>query len=381
MLSTAALIVGMLTCWCYFSSTSEQLLERGLAEAERDPAVAERLLQRAVIAAGEVSPNAQLALCDLMLHRNARADAISSFTTIDCSACRTDLLIKFGRDALRKGLRREGLKALECVASRRSPQSIVALDLLLNEYKEWGQQQKHLETAIAATELDPDKPERWAELIEIQSRLAQESNCVETIHRALQRDFPMEFRKHLRNTLVQQLVNQGDAKAARHELEAWRKLEGDSLRLQGLEVYVCRLEGNLKQSFELVTSIVSQAPTLPFPRFTRGVICLDLHQFEMAIDELEAVVVVQPQNVAAHFKLSEAYRGLGKNDLSAKHQRIAAEISSKQIQITNLLKQREADPFDPLVYQQLEQAHRELRDNEAAKRWHLWSIRVAQLKG
>ena len=207
--------------------------------------------------------------------------------------------------------------------------------------------------------------------------MARESECVATIRRALQQDFPVEFRSHLQNSLIQQLVNQGDALGARRELEKLRKLEGDSLRVRGSDVYVCRLEGDLEKSLQIVTTIVDDAPGLPFPRFTRGVVLLDLRKFNDAINDLERVIASQPFNAPAHFKLSEAYRGSGNDDLAAKHQRIASEISGKQIRMTSLLKQRDEDPYDPLIYRELEQLHREQGDLEAARLWHRWTVRVS----
>ena len=42
------------------------------------------------------------------------------------------------------------------------------------------------------------------------------------------------------------------------------------------------------------------------------------------------------------------------------------------------MKKREADPLDPSVYRDLEQAHRELGDLETAKHWARWAVRVTQ---
>jgi hypothetical protein len=72
---------------------------------------------------------------------------------------------------------------------------------------------------------------------------------------------------------------------------------------------------------------------------------------------------------------------MGKDDMAAKHQRLASEIAGKQIRITSLLKQRDEDPYDPLIYRELEQLHRELGDLEAVKLWHRWTVRVSPQDG
>jgi tetratricopeptide (TPR) repeat protein len=372
------MIVVAAICWYLLRSTPEQLLERGLAESDHDPVAAAHLFQRAVnAAAGRDYPDAQIALCRLLLRRNSRQEASSLFTAINCQECRTDLLLGFGRDALRMEQRPEGLAALESVARRDVRERLVALELLMSDYQEWGQRQKQLQIAESLTEMQPQNPQRWSDLIELQTSMARESECVATIQRALQQDFPVEFLSHLQNSLVQQLVNQGDVRGARRELENLRKLESDSLRVRGSEVYVCRLEGDLEKSLQIVTTIVDDAPDLPFPRFTRGVVLLDLRRFNDAKDDLERVIAAQPFNAPAQFKISEAYRGLGKEDLAAKHQRLASEIAGKQIRITSLLKQRDEDPYDPMIYRELEKLHRELGDSEAARHWHRWGVRVS----
>lgn len=173
-------------------------------------------------------------------------------------------------------------------------------------------------------------------------------------------------------------MNRGDVKGARREWEVLRKLEGESTGVRGFEVYVCRLEGDLERSLQLVNAIVNETPNLPFPRFTRGVILLDLRRFPEAVEDFEKVVAVQPFNSPAYFKLSEAFRGLGQLELSTRHQQRAAEISGSQIRLASLMKKREADPFDASVYHDLEQAHRELGDLEAAEHWHRWAVRVTK---
>jgi len=377
-LSLLILVAGAVLTWHSLQPTPQELLRRGLAEAPRQPAVAEQTLTRAVNASGGRDPNPQIALCRLLLRRKAFQEAFSLFQKIDLPACRSDLLFAFGRDALRMDQRTEGLSALETVIQSNCRERVAALELLITDFREWGQRQKQLHAATLLTQVEPENPRRWADLLEIQTTLGLDSDVIATLETALQHDFPPEILRHLQSSLVQQLVNRGDVKGARREWETLRKLEGDSAGVRGFEVYVCRLEGDLGRSLQLVNSIVSETPNLPFPRFTRGVVLLDLRRFSEAAEELEIVIAAQPFNAPAYFKLSEACRGLGKVDLSRTYQQRAAEISSTQIRLSSLMKKREADPLDPSVYRDLEQAHRELGDLETAKHWASWAVRVTQ---
>ena len=256
-------------------------------------------------------------------------------------------------------------------------ESVTVLEHHLADYRELGQRGKQLETAAALLQLDPESPKRWADLLELQSSMARDSDCLTTIRQALQHDFPAEFRGYLRNSLVQQLVNGGDVLAARRELEELRKQEGDSTRVCGLDVYVSRLEGDLEKSLQIVTRIVDDAPDLPFPRFTRGIIHLDLRKFKEAIEDLKAVVAAQQFNGPAHFKLSEAYRALGRDELATAHRQTASEIAGRQVRVSLLLKQREANPDDRRICDELAQLHRDLGQLDAAKMWKGRATRIA----
>ncbi|MBS0203447.1 MAG: tetratricopeptide repeat protein [Planctomycetes bacterium] len=363
--------------WLMFSPTRDQLLEQGLRESRRDPVAAERTLRRVVRLSGGRDHQAKIALCRLMVRRNALTDAKAMFAKLDLSTCRPDLLLALGRDGLKTGFRTESLAALEETARRDSRESALACDLLLADYGEWGQRQKQLDAATRLTELQPENPRSWGARVEILTTMGLEIESVEAIRAARRHGLPAEALQSLQYTLVQQLVNLGDATTARKELAELISQEGASARARGLEVYLCRLEGDLDRALEIVTTIVDEAPDLPFPRFTRGVVLLDLRRFDEAARDLERVAAAQPLDAPARFKLSEAYRGLGRDKLATKYRQQASDIVNKQKQISALLKSREENPVDPATYQTLAAVHEELGDAQAAAVWRKWADRVA----
>ncbi len=95
-----------------------------------------------------------------------------------------------------------------------------------------------------------------------------------------------------------------------------------------------------------------------------------------AAKELEPTIAAEPFNAPARFKLSDEYRGLGRDVPAAEQRRAASEIVDRQKRISALLKAREDNPRDPSVYQELEQLHRELGNIEAARMWQRWAARV-----
>lgn len=362
--------------WMMLSPTRDQLLEQGLKEARRDPVVAERTLGRVLRMSGGRDQNALIALCRLLVRRHAFVQARELLAKLDLAACRPDLLLALGRDGLKTEFREESWAALEEAARRDSRESVLACELLIADYGEWGQRQKQVAVATRLTELQPDNPRNWVVLVELLTSSGLEAENEAAIRAALRREFPVEARRTLQHSLVQQLVNQGDAKTARTELAELVRLEGATLRTRGLEVYLCRLEGNLDRALEIVNAIVDEAPRLPFPRFTRGVVLLDLRRFEEAASDLEQVIVLQPMDAPARFKLSEAYRGLGREELAAQHRQTAEQIVSRQKQISTLLNSREQDPTNPQTYKDLAAIYEAMGDTQAAANWHKWAARL-----
>lgn len=365
-----------LALWMMLSPTRDQLLEQGLKESRRDPVVAERTLGRVLRMSGGRDQNAQIALCRLMVRRQAFVEARELFAKLDLVACRPDLLLALGRDGLNTEFREESWAALEEATRRGLRESVVACELLIADYGEWGQRQKQVGVATRLTELQPDNPRNWVVLVELLTSSGLEAENEAAIRAALRREFPVEVRRTLQHSLVQQFVNQGDAKTARTELTELVRLEGESPRARGLEVYLCRLDGNLDRALEIVNAIVDEAPRLPFPRFTRGVVLLDLRRFEEAASDLEQVIALQPMDAPARFKLSEAYRGLGREELAAQHRQTAERIVSRQKQISTLLNSREQDPTNPQTYKDLAAIYEAMGDTQAAANWHKWASRL-----
>ncbi len=369
-------VIAGVTAWWLLLPTPEQLLDRGLALARQDPVAAERSLRRAVVANGGHYPDAEITICRLLARRKAWQEAASLYESIDLAACRADLLLSFGRDTLQTKLRPMALSALESVSGRGGREAVSSLELLVANHKEWGQREKLIAAATQLTRMEPENHKHWATLIEHLTSFGREMESIEATRAALRRDPPPEFRRAFQGALVQQLVNHGDAPAARRELSELRRLEAESVRVRGQEIYLLRLEGRLNEALEIATAIVNESPDLTFAHFTRGVVCLDIGLFKEAARELEQTIAAEPFNAAARFKLSEAYRGLGRDVLAAEQRRAASEIVDRQKRISSLLKAREDDPYSPSVYQELEQLHRALGDIEAAKLWQRWAARV-----
>lgn len=381
---TIVLAVASIGVWFWLSPSPGQLLQQGLSVMRRDPTRSELLLRRALNTKGGNYPDAQIALATLLTRRRAWTEASAMTATVDLQTCRPDLLLAFGREVLEQGHRAEAHRILEALSQRSGRESITALELLQSDCQDWGQDDKAVAIATELTQREPQNPQFWSCLIQLLARLGRDADCVSAIRAAQKTDLSQQARLESQDVLVSRLINLGDIPGVRSELARLRQAEGESVRVQGHQVYLSRLEGKLDQALETISQLVSslsrRGSVPPFAYFTRGVIYLDLRRFEESAEDLKRVVAVEPFNAPAHFKLSEVYRGLGQDRLALDHRNIAADIAEKQKRISALLKQRQTDPRNEMLYLELAQLHRDLGDLESAGRWQQWVTRIREAK-
>jgi tetratricopeptide (TPR) repeat protein len=380
--AVVALVAAAAGWWAYPRGES-RLLEQALATAAADPARGEELLRCALDRSDRHYCDAAIVLCRLMVERHAWQEASELYATIDLQPCRPDLLLAFGREALAAERLPQAEAALQSVADRDVPERMAALELLYAHHSKFGQDEKLVATAQALARLDPQNPQRWKQLIGLLTRMSRHGECVEAIRDARQHRLPREMQRELHDVSVQTLINLGDIREAGQELAALRKIEGDSIRVRSHQTYLYRLEGKLDEAIKSISSLMgdgsanqfSLAPPdfQAFAFFTRGIILLDLRRFEEAARDLQRAVAAQPFDSAAEFKLSEAYRALGREGLAKKHRQVAADIVARRKRIRALLDQRQNEPANTDFYAELEQLYEQLGDPAAAARCREWS--------
>jgi tetratricopeptide (TPR) repeat protein len=135
------------------------------------------------------------------------------------------------------------------------------------------------------------------------------------------------------------------------------------------EVDLCRLEGNPERALELMDEVVAQAGDAASARLHRGIIYLDLEQYENAARDLQRAIDARPHDATAHFKLSEAYRGMRREDLARRHRELAVALNEKHRRIAVVLDRLRRDPQDDRLHEQLVDLYREVGNHEAARQW------------
>ncbi|HEY2251721.1 MAG TPA: hypothetical protein VGH74_11695 [Planctomycetaceae bacterium] len=352
---------------------ARQLFVQGLGIEQKDPAASESLFRRAIQAAGGRYPDAQIALCQALGRQHRWDQALAEFSSVQVEACRSDLLLAFGRDALEVEQKSAGLQALQAVAQRSSPASVAALERLKAAYQEWGEADEERAAACALTRLESDNPDHWKSLIALLQAQHRVLQCEEALREGLQLQLPDVYRQEFEYKLITILVARGEIHESRRRIADLKKIEGQSFRLSMSEIDLYRIEGRWDQAQILAAGLTPDAGNLPVMYHVRGVVHLDLEQYDEAARDLERAVALRPFNERIHFKLSEAYRLLKRPESAARHAKIADEITAKRKRITTLTDQLRLQPRDATTFEQLVELHEELGDENGA---HFWQERA-----
>jgi len=376
MLVVPALVAAAGLTWWFTRADPAKLCEQGLLVGRRDPVAGEQLIRRSLAASSERNPDAEAALC-VMLARQSRWEAAESqFAAVDRQICRTDLLLAYGREALAEGRESTAVEALAAVRRRHNGDSPAALKELIAYFQSLGRSDDLVLVARELARLEPREPVHWKLLIDtLAAAVRREPECLAAIREAQSQDLPAEFRDVFEYRLIEQLIVCGDAPAARRELEVLRSRDSASFRWLACETDVLRLEGRLDEALAVMNGLYPETRDRFLACLNRGVILLDLGRYEEALADLDKAVAERPFDPAAHFKLAEACRGLGRDEAAKLHREQATLIGEKRNEIGILENQLGRDTDDRWRYARLADLYRELHDEETARQWEARATR------
>ena len=106
---------------------------------------------------------------------------------------------------------------------------------------------------------------------------------------------------------------------------------------------------------------------MPSAYLARGSILLDLGRYDEAIAYLTKSTELDPYNERSQFKLSEAYRGIGKEALSETHRQRGDTIRGDRVRIGELM--QNLSHAGPGEYEELSSLHMRLGALETAHYW------------
>ncbi len=366
------------TVWFVTRPTAQELLVQGLVAGRQNAAAGERLVRRAMERAGGPFPDAQIALCDMLARQNSWEAALKEYDAVDLTTCRIDLLVEFGQAALASGHKPAGLAALRAAAKRGQPASITALELLKSEYHAAAQQDAETAVTIELTKLDSDNPERWKGLIDMLDGQQKYPECEAALRQALDLDLPDTYRTNFEYLLIRMLIGRGEVPEARRRLTEVKRIEGQTLRVNLTEIDLLRFEGHYDAALAIARSLSPDARDLHAMYHIRGVLHLELEQYDQAARDLEKAVALRPFDENIHFRLSEAYRALRREELSSKHAKLAADITARRKRINKLKGHMAEHLHDPVIFGELAELYKELGEDAAAQHWQEVTDRLRQ---
>lgn len=364
------LAAGMALLFLFRPASREDVVERALKIADKNPAESERLLRRVPSSDAAENSAAFLSLAWLCGRKGEWNEARTFLARVDASSCRPDLLVKFGREAMLANQYALAVKALEPLRSRVVPERAEALEMLWKIYPVQGTYDDAIAVAHALLEIQPKNHSLRLELIKALKGAFKEVECLEEIRTALKYDVPRNVKIELEFLLIDQLMVLGDVRQAWKEVEALEQLAGKSPQLQSKVIDLLRTEGRLNEALTAVTELFPRVQQMPAAYLTRGVLYLDLRRFEEAASDLQRVIAAEPFNEGAHFKLSEAFRNMGQDELARKHREIGVDIRQKRIRIIALIKQQSSSTLSRSDCEELSMLNGQLGAAEASRYWH-----------
>jgi tetratricopeptide (TPR) repeat protein len=355
--------------WKASHPPASKLVQQAIACSAHDPALAEKLLKRAILVTGGSFPEAESILCRLYAEQGDWTSALPLFAGLDLRGCRSECLVRFGDLALQARRTSDGLKALSEVRRRKAPGSMPALESLFWHYRQQGEERDMLECLREMAELDGGKPELWFKLLEMLEKRQLDTEYTNALRTALGQNLPDRDRTELQHRLVARLVDQGDAVAARRELAPLIDSEGLSPRVKLHQSAIYRLEGRPGDALQTLNEMLAVTGERSTAVQLRALIHFDLGMLAEAAADFEKAVAADPYDLSAHFKLAEIYRKLGQFDRARKHQEVSLQIRDKRQRINRLREIVNHKRGNRRVYEQLSELYLDLNDSQEAALW------------
>jgi Flp pilus assembly protein TadD len=314
----------------YFGADAEALCRQAEESMERDPDGAETLLQRAIEQAGGRYPDAEVLLCLVAARRSDWSAAYNLLSIADTQSCRPGLLLELGLRANAAGKQPIARQAL-LLASERTPDNIETLEALLSVLRDRNDSARAMATVRTLLELEPDVSRWWFELGVRHESAHDRQAAVVAYRRAMELGLPQAVAEDARMRIISNLIETGDAVAARGELAHLAELPASNPALVGLlRARLHRLKGNPEQAFLELDKVIDRLGKLTDVIQLRGMLHMDVGNYQLAVDDLGLVIQQYPDAADVHFHLSVAYDQLQQTELARHHRDRYLESRTKE---------------------------------------------------
>lgn len=365
----AAVLAGVF----FWPEDPQTLMERGLAQQNVDPAQAEELLARSILAADGDFPEAQLALSRLLADQGRWEEASTVFGRIENpSRCEAAKLIRLADSAEQAGRLPLAEAALSAAQDGAATADAAVLRRLIEVRLQRGRLDLAFENSVALSRIDPRDPFPWIVQGRIHRAAKRVYPAIEAYRRALELT-PENRRQGLRSELVGVLLESRNIGQAREEFD---KLSTGAplpatLRLQ--QAHLLRLESRPEEALRIVDELLKDEGDSTPALMLRGEIKFDLEDYRGAADDLEEVVRRLPSSKEAHYKLGMAHRALDNRQKAETHLQKSRTLGELSTTALALEQQAALEPENHAIRARLAELYDQLGD---AQRANFWRSRV-----
>jgi len=324
---------GAVSLWL-FRTTPESLYQQAMMIKGSDPKQAQQLLLHGIALADAGFPQANLALCELLVGDGQCIEALGSFAGIaNVNQCDPGALHQLARTAIDSHCVLLAKLSAEAAATRPGDHQADAMRIVaiaLNAEQNW---QAALHACDRWIEVDPISGEAWAMKGELFNKMLRPLPAVDAYRKALSL-YPPKAQATLviRRSLLALLLAIGELDEARVQLASISESDRESVELATAEAKLLHLEGDLAAARTLIDQVVLRCESDCWDAlFLRGVIHFDLANYDLCITDLQKVIAIKPNHKEAHYKLGRALLSVGQNDLARQHLDISRQMTDAVI--------------------------------------------------
>lgn len=305
----AALLMVLITAWFLWPEDPDELLSRALLSKNEAEQI--QLLQQSVAAADGHLPQAEIELCLVLAGAGNWTEASAAMTRLDRTLCSAADLLAYARLSVQAEQWETAELALAALQGmNHHPEDRLSLQCQL--YAGMNRHKELIEAARELTRIAPKTTRWWLQLASI---CAQKQNTlaeIQTYQAALTHAIPVTDIVEVRRRLLERCIDAGDATVAREQFELLRRANASDPRMNVWQARLCHLEGRPAEALASINAAAGQIKNIPEAIRLRGILHLELGQYEQATNDLTQVIAMTPEDEIACFKLSEAWRLWGR---------------------------------------------------------------------
>ncbi len=374
---TLLLICVLFACagWYYWSKFYQPMktFTQAKETVTKNPYIAEKLAALAISEAGGNFPEAQFFRAELLGQLGHWDESLGQFSLIEHpETLPAKKLCAFAREAQHRGFDYLAERIFQA-AKHDSTLRPQILRSLIQIHLHMGKEELAKTECLELLKLVPDDGTAWQVLGTVSMNQKLLADSEKAFRKCLEISEDQQQKSAVREDLIQVLIDIGNLKKARHELEILRKTSTElSDRFLIEEAWILRMEGNPTQGIKVIEPLIANDSKLVMKAYLlRGMMHNDIGQNDAARDDLEKVVATQPWNKEAHHKLAVIYTHLKDGEKAAKHRIIADQLTNQALELLKLKEALIAKPDNFALRERVAHLYKILGQHEQAR--HLLS--------